>query len=71
MILCETHSPGYAMLMRPDKAETAVHDCHYRGDRLCACVEDICPRTLSVLRSDHLTIRPVALKGFASWAIDP
>ena len=23
---------GYAMLMRPNKAETAVHSCHYPGD---------------------------------------
>ena len=23
---------GYAMLMRPNKAETAVHGCHYLGD---------------------------------------
>ena len=22
----------YAMLMRPNKAETAVHGCHYLGD---------------------------------------
>ena len=24
--------PGYAMLMRPNKAETAVHGCHCSGD---------------------------------------
>ena len=23
---------GYAMLTRPNKAETAVHGCHYLGD---------------------------------------
>ena len=23
---------GYAVLMRPNKAETAVHSCHYLGD---------------------------------------
>ena len=38
MILCETHSPGYAMLMRSNKAETAVPGCHHWGDRLCACM---------------------------------
>ena len=30
--------PGYAMLMRPNKAETAVHGCHCSGDmavRMC------------------------------------
>ena len=25
-------SDGYAMLMRPNMAETAVHGCHYLGD---------------------------------------
>ena len=24
--------PGYAMLMRPNKGETAVHGCHFLGD---------------------------------------
>ena len=24
--------PGYAMLMRPNKAKTAVHGCHCSGD---------------------------------------
>ena len=35
----ETHSPGYAMLMRPNKAETAVHGCLSKGNRLYACVQ--------------------------------
>ena len=29
--------PGHAMLMRPNKAETAVHGCHCSGDMACAC----------------------------------
>ena len=29
--LCETLSPGYDMLMRPYKAETAVHGCQSTG----------------------------------------
>ena len=34
---------SYAMLMKPNKAETAVHGCHCPGDiLLCACVR-YCP----------------------------
>ena len=29
---------GYAMLMSPNKGETAVHGCHCRAIWLCACV---------------------------------
>ena len=32
MILCETLTPGYDMLMSPNKDETAVHGCHCPGD---------------------------------------
>ena len=32
MIFCETLTPGYAMLMSPNKDETAVHGCHCPGD---------------------------------------
>ena len=34
MISCETHSPGHAMLMRHNEAETVVHDCHSTGSML-------------------------------------
>ena len=33
MIFCETLTPGYAMLMSPNKVETALHGCHCPGDR--------------------------------------
>ena len=36
MILYETLTPGYAMLMSPKQDETAVHDCHSTGT---ACVK--------------------------------
>ena len=39
MILYETLTPGYAMLMSPNKDETAVHGCHSTGTLLCACVK--------------------------------
>ena len=32
MIFCETLTPGYAMLMSPNKDETAVHGCGCPGD---------------------------------------
>ena len=32
MILSETWPGGYAMLMSPNKDETAVHGCHCQGD---------------------------------------
>ena len=32
MVFCETLTPGYAMLMSPNKDETAVHGCHWPGD---------------------------------------
>ena len=32
MIFCETLTLGYAMLMSPNKDETAVHGYHYPGD---------------------------------------
>ena len=36
MILYETLTPGYAMLISPKQDETAVHDCHSTGT---ACVK--------------------------------
>ena len=39
VILYETLTPGYAMLMRPKQDETAVHGCHSTGTLLCACVK--------------------------------
>ena len=38
--------PGYAMLMGPNKAETAVHGCHSSGDM----AERMC-RVLAIPRS--------------------
>ena len=31
--LVRPHQHGYAMLMRPNKTETAVHGCHCPGDK--------------------------------------
>ena len=39
MILYETLTPGYAMLMSPKQDDTAVHGCHSTGTLLCACVK--------------------------------
>ena len=39
MILYETLTPGYAMLMSPNQDETAVHGCHSMSTLLCACVK--------------------------------
>ena len=41
MIFCETLTPGYAMLMSPNKDETAVHGCH--------CPDDMAVRMRKVL----------------------
>ena len=45
MIYSETLVPGYAVLMSPNKDETAVHGCHCPGDmalELC-CVQGVLP----------------------------
>ena len=45
MIYSETLMPGYAVLMSPNKDETAVHGCHCLGDmavELC-CVRGVLP----------------------------
>ena len=39
VILYETLTPGYAMLMSPKQDETAVHGCHFTGTLMCACVK--------------------------------
>ena len=39
VILYETLTPGYAMLMSSKQDETAVHGCHSTGTLLCAYVK--------------------------------
>ena len=39
VILYETLTPGYAMLMSLKQDETAVHGCHSTGTLLRACVK--------------------------------
>ena len=44
---------GYAMLMRPNKAETAVHGCHYPGD-MALSMRKTLARALVSVRVCHL-----------------
>ena len=56
MILCETHAPGYAMLMSPNQDKTAVHGCHSTGNRLRACVQVLARpwRCYDIFMSSHV-----------------
>ena len=57
--LCRAFSPisadGYAMLMRPNKAETAVHGCHCPGD-MAECMRKVLVRPWVDIRVCHLIL---------------
>lgn len=58
-VLYETLTPGYAMMMNPNKAETAFQDCQSTGNWLCACVQ--------VLVKPRRCVVTIAFRWFVSF----
>ena len=50
-----THVHGYAKLMRPNKAETAVHGCHCPGD-MAVRIRKVLARPWIGVRVCHLLL---------------
>ena len=63
---------GYAMLMRPNKAETAVHGCHCLGDMAVRMRKVLAgpwvDRKVSRLLINRITIKHRVLQGFTKYS---